>query len=344
MNKKEIKRRRNIDWPLVGLFIFAFLGIIASLSILLAEVRLSFVKTKNTPTNVKKIVEKNVRAFLWKDSEIPYAVIIDNMKDAWPPQGLEYARVVFEAPVEAGITRFLAIFGSDEESDFEIGPVRSVRPYFVDWAEEFGTLLAHVGGSPEALEKIKDSQKIYDLDEFRYRHPYFIRSSERYAPHNTFTSLELLKKFFNKVSRKKSFEFNQWKTKENNESRGEIRSITIAYPDPYEVRWEYNKTINDYLRIIQGKPFLTAAGLEVQASSVVVMKTDITIIDNISRRKIITDSSGEALIFQDGEVARGEWRKKNGNTKFYDEDGIETAFNKGPVWIEVVNNNLKIEY
>lgn len=345
MNKKEIKRRRSIDWPLGGLFIFAFLGIMASLSIILSAFPTKgiFVARKTPFVSSSKIAEKNARAFLWKDGETPYAVIIDNMKDAWPPQGLEYARVVYEAPVEAGITRFLAIFGSDEENDFAIGPVRSARPYFVDWAEEFGTLLAHVGGSPEALEKIKDSRKIYDLDEFRYRNPYFIRSPERYAPHNTFTSLELLNKFFKKVSRQKRIEFNEWKTKENDESRGNT-SILVSYPDPYEVRWEYEKITNDYLRVIQEKPFLAMSGREVRASNVVVMKTDITIIDNISRRKIITDGSGEALIFQDGQVIKGKWRKENGYTKFYNTGGLEVAFNKGPVWIQVVSNNLKIEY
>lgn len=342
MEIKNWKLKIIVNWPLAGLFLFAFIALIASLSIFF-NTKGALVATKAPLVAPLKIEEKNARAFLWKDGEIPYAVIIDNMKDAWPPQGLEYARVVFEAPVEAGITRLLAIFGSDEESDFEIGPVRSARPYFVDWAEEFGTVLAHVGGSPEALEKIKDSRKIYDLDEFRYGNPYFIRSPERYAPHNTFTSLELLKKFFNKVSRQKRVEFNEWKTKESDQSPGHT-SILISYPDPYEVRWEYEKTTNDYLRVIRAKPFLTMSGKEVRASNVVVMKTDITIIDNISRRKIITAGSGEALIFQDGKVIKVKWRKEDGYTKFYNEEGTPATFNKGPVWVEVVSVNTQIEY
>ncbi len=325
---------------------FSFLALTASLSIILSAplTKIFLTKDASRVTVAPLVGSSKERAFLWKDSETPYVVIIDNMKDAWPPQGLEFARVVFEAPVEAGITRFLAVFGSDEKEDFDIGPVRSARPYFVDWAEEFGTILAHVGGSPEALEKIKESRKVYGLDEFRYGGSYFTRQADRYAPHNTFTSLELLKKFGKKVLRQKSVEFNQWKTKDDIRSSDSKLSVSISYPDPYKVRWQYEPATNDYTRIIREKPYLAASGEPFGAKNVIILKTDITIIDNISRRKIVTQGAGEALIFQDGRVIEGGWKKANGFTKFYDKSGTEVAFNKGSVWIEVVNKNLEIIY
>lgn len=120
-----------------------------------------------------------------------YAVMIDNAVDAWPPSGIERAFLVIEAPVEAGIPRYEAFFAADAaEAVDKIGPVRSARPYFVDWANEFDALYAHVGGSNAALEVIS-STGTFDLNEF-YNASSFWRASDRYAPHNAYTSTELL--------------------------------------------------------------------------------------------------------------------------------------------------------
>ena len=80
----------------------------------------------------------------------PYAVMIDNHPDAYPQTGLDHALVVFEALAEFGITRFMAIYAPGIGPDAPaIGPVRSARLYYVQWAMGFGTLYAHAGGSPQ---------------------------------------------------------------------------------------------------------------------------------------------------------------------------------------------------
>ena len=94
------------------------------------------------------------------------AVIIDNMVEGRPPAGLARASLVFEAPVEAEITRLLAFYPFSSEVK-KIGPIRSLRPYFLSWAEEMADILAHVGGSPEALKLAKKSP-VFNLDEFTH--------------------------------------------------------------------------------------------------------------------------------------------------------------------------------
>ena len=90
------------------------------------------------------------------------AVMIENHPDSRPQSGLYQASVVYEAPVEGNYSRFLAIFPSGVEVK-KAGPVRSVRPYYLDWVREYGDpLYMHVGGSPEALVKI-DNFNINDL-------------------------------------------------------------------------------------------------------------------------------------------------------------------------------------
>src|SRR5688572_5513956 len=80
-------------------------------------------------------------------------VLIENAADAWPLSGLDEAFLVIEAPVEGDIPRFIAFFSEESDVDL-IGPVRSARPYYVDWNAELSGIYAHVGGSPEALDLI----------------------------------------------------------------------------------------------------------------------------------------------------------------------------------------------
>jgi len=91
------------------------------------------------------------------------AVMIENSTAARPQSGLDQAGVVFEAIAEGGITRFEAIYQDSQPA--YLGPVRSVRPYYIQWALGFDAAIAHVGGSPEALSDIK-TWNAKDLDQF----------------------------------------------------------------------------------------------------------------------------------------------------------------------------------
>src|SRR3989344_4870304 len=90
------------------------------------------------------------------------AIMIENSLDARPQSGIQEAGVVFEAIAEGGITRFISLY--QEAQPTYIGPVRSLRPYYIDWAVPFDASIAHIGGSPDALAQIRNGGK--DLDQF----------------------------------------------------------------------------------------------------------------------------------------------------------------------------------
>ena len=82
----------------------------------------------------------------------PLAVVIENHADSRPQSGLGMADVVYEAVAEGGITRFMAIFycaAAASNTNYDVGPVRSARTYFLDLASEYADypLYAHVGGA-----------------------------------------------------------------------------------------------------------------------------------------------------------------------------------------------------
>src|SRR5882672_10976125 len=117
------------------------------------------------------------------------AIMIENSPDARPQSGIDQASIVFEAVAEGGITRFLTLFQENEPT--YVGPVRSVRPYYVQWLLGFDAAVAHVGGSGDALRLVKETGA-KDLDQFANPAPYH-RISSRYAPHNMYTGIPALR-------------------------------------------------------------------------------------------------------------------------------------------------------
>ena len=119
----------------------------------------------------------------------PIAVMLDDLRVARPQSGISEASVVWHAPAEGGIPRYMAIFS--DHLPKEIGPVRSARVYYLSWAAEYDAVYAHCGGSPAALALLAtqgDGSLVYDANEFYHGNGAFNRVTFRSAPHNVYTS------------------------------------------------------------------------------------------------------------------------------------------------------------
>lgn len=265
----------------------------------------------------------------------PLAVVIENSIEAWPISGIVEANLVWEAPVEAGITRLLAIF-ADGSAVNEIGPVRSIRPYFIDWAEEVHALLAHVGGSPDALAEVP-SRAVTDLNEF-WNGGYFWRNG-RARPHNVYTSIGRLQEALTAVAPLPTYESWNYKDDALRDERGATQEITVVFGNPtYTVQWTYDPENNEYARSQRGRPYRDVGGEIVIAKNVIVMETEVAILDEIGRRKIKTVGNGPVRVFRDGVEMTGEWRRgsRDERTKFYDATGAPIPLDAGITWIQVV--------
>src|SRR4030042_4076086 len=84
----------------------------------------------------------------------PIAVMVENSFAARPQSGLNLADVVFEVVDEYGITRFVAIYNSNDAP--VVGPVRSSRPYYAEIARGFDPIYAFFGTYPECYKVIED--------------------------------------------------------------------------------------------------------------------------------------------------------------------------------------------
>jgi hypothetical protein len=268
----------------------------------------------------------------------PRVLTIDNQVDARPWSGVSGASLVIESPVEGGITRLLAFFDQSATTT-EIGPVRSARPYFVDWASGWNGVFFHVGGSPEALDKIKSLRPTFlDVDEMTQSR-YFQRISSRVAPHSTYTDMTRLNQAMLDKGRSTSTIPTVWHFEDASTStlaRADQKTISIPYGGSYSVIWKYDATNNVYQRQVGGKVQRQRDGSDIEVSNVVVMKTDGRVLDEKGRLNIRTTGGGEAMIFRNGRKYIGRWqRSKDESIRFEGDDGTEFLLTRGKTWIEV---------
>jgi hypothetical protein len=270
----------------------------------------------------------------------PHAVMIENHPDARPVSGLSKASIVIEAPVEGGITRYLAFFAASTTLP-QIGPVRSARPYYVDWADGWNAPYFHVGGSPDALEKIVGLSGFVDVNEFAYG-DYFWRDNSRYAPHNVYTKKELMDSVISKKGAASSTAPLAWHFQDmaSSTNRGEMAGPRIPYGGSFNVRWAYDKERGVYVRSLAGVAQTDRDGSAIEAENILVIKTEQQVLDSTGRLRVRTTGNGDAVGYRDGKKFILRWRRSAGEPiRFEGTDGSEFVFTRGRTWIEVTTDN-----
>lgn len=281
------------------------------------------------------------------DSRI-YAVMVDNHPAGRTHHtGLSQASVFYEAPAEGGITRILALFEGSVLN--RAGPIRSIRPYFIDFAAQYSPVLIHIGGSPEASNQVRKEKTILDVDGMRYEgvEDYIYRDRTISMPHNEFANLKSIskiadeKKFISNEGPFFEFDFNA------PDFGKESKNITLDFSFPqYKVRYEYDEKLQAYKRFIGGNPHKDAAsGSQLIAQNIIVQFTNYYPIDSEGRLRMKTQDAGKTLFFRDGKVFEGSWENKDGlRTLYFDEKGNVWKLRPGTVWIEVINDERRVKF
>ncbi len=275
-------------------------------------------------------------------------IMIENSPDARPQSGLQDAGVVFEAIAEGGITRFLTLY-QDSQPQY-IGPVRSLRPYYIDWAAAFDASVAHVGGSADALSQIRSGGK--DLDQFFNAGSYW-RESSRAAPHNVYTSFQKLDAL-NQAKGYTSSKFTSWPRKKDKAiATPTAKSIDLNISSAlFNAHYDYDAPSNTYHRSEGGAPhkFITSAtdtvGGQLQPKVVIALVMGYGIAGDRIHSVYNTYGSGTAYIFQDGGVIEATWSKADRPSQFSftDAAGQPIKLNAGQTWLSAVSGPEKVVY
>lgn len=269
----------------------------------------------------------------------PVAVIIENEPAARPQSGLSDADVVYEVHAEGGITRFLALFLS--KSPPVVGPVRSVRHYYMHLAQEWDAYLVHYGQSFIAENQFA-SIPVRRLNGIKGS-KLFWRDNSRKAPHNVYIDIGKCKDdiTFDQKERKVSL------TTEVPTQGTEYSSITIPYNSTFsKVEYKYDRESGRNMRGTNGKPSTDKeSGAELFANNIIIQYAKHGILEpGAGYREVEVFGSGKAMYFIGGKCFEGRWERANSKspTRFLDESGEEVRLMQGNLWVHIVPTNMKV--
>lgn len=272
-----------------------------------------------------------------------YAVQIENSPEARPQSGLKEADIVYEAIAEGGITRFNALFHDNVPAN--IGPIRSLRPYFIDWFLPFDAAIVHAGGSPEALNDV-GALRLKDIDHGSSS-GIFRRSSDRYSPHNLYSSGQQILDLMGQ--RGFSSKANSLPRKDAAPAEApNAKNISLRVSRGlYDVAFTYDAASNTYLRAQGGGPHIDAESKSQLAPSVVV----VPIIPRSTHSNRIhtvygTTDGGKVYVFQNGVVTEGTWKKtaRNAQWQLLDANGAPIELNRGQTWFTMIESADRVSY
>ena len=317
------------------------------------------IKFKNDKGNILQVIEnteqeekvveiKEPKTFQGTDR--PIAVMIDNHKDAMPQAGLNNAYLVYEIIVEGGETRLMELFKGVNLD--KIGPIRSSRHYYLDYALENDAIYVHFGWSPQAQADIS-KLNVNNINGLVESSTSFWRVKDKYAPHNAVTSTEKIleiakRKGYATTSTKKSV-LNYVGDPVNLDSEIEAKEVTIPYSTSNTVKYEYDESTGRYIRYSRGIKQVDWDTKEtVTVKNIIITKCDNwtlndgenkgrQTLDNVKTLKGYYITNGKAI-----EIT-AEKSSRSAQTVYKDLNGNEIEVNDGNTFIQICPSDSKVK-
>lgn len=303
---------------------------------------------------LEKTRDENVK--IYSGTDRPVAVMIDNNVNAWPQYSINKAYIVYEIIVEAQETRLMALF---KNTDVDmVGPVRSSRHYFLDYALENDAIYGHLGWSPRAKKDISSmgvnniNGQAYDTGAARTSTSRYWREQSRNAPHNAFTSIASLysiakEKGYRTTSDAKSVL--NYVTKEVNLEKGlNANTVSIPYSGTNVVKYEYNSELGKYERYSKGvKQKDGSTGEDVLVKNIIVTYAKnypISSTDKKGRQQVDDVGTLDGYYITNGKAIKIKCVKKSRTeqTTYLDLDGNEIEVNDGNTFIQICPINADV--
>ncbi|WP_330949467.1 DUF3048 domain-containing protein [Virgibacillus sp. MG-45] len=275
-------------------------------------------------------------------------VMVNNHSNARPQTGLSKADIVFEILAEGKITRFLALFQSEQPE--VVGPVRSAREYYFELANGYDALYIYHGAARFVDDMIK-TRGIEHLNGAYYDNDghLFKRESFRKAPHNSYLQFDAVVDVAEEkgYDMKRNYESLPFLTKDEISAlEGEQAAhVEIVYStNPMEiVEYDYDEASGKYNRSNDREQTVELETKEaIQADNVFIIQTHHEIIDDDGRRAVDIESGGEAYLLQKGKLQKLQWENRNGRILPI-KDGQPVGFVPGKTWINVIPSSPGLE-
>ena len=295
-------------------------------------------------------IKKEKKVQIFQGDSRPIAVMIDNHNGAWPQAGLNQAYMVYEIIVEGGETRLMALFKGVTVD--KIGPVRSSRHYFLDYAMENDAIYAHFGWSPQAKSDII-KYSINNINGITESSSTFWRVKDKYQPHNAVTSTEALLK----VAKAKGYKTTSNKKSVLNYTTDDVKledgqsatTITIPHSSLQTVKYEYDSTNKVYKRYARKKAQTDwDTGNAITTKNIIITFCDnYTLNDdeNKGRQGLKNIGTFDGYYITNGKAIKIKCIKEDRNiqTKYQDLEGNEIKVNDGNTWVQICPKNANVQ-
>lgn len=296
-----------------------------------------------TPEPVKQID-------IYKGNDRPIAVMIDNHFNALPQAGLNDAYIVYEITVEGGESRLLALFKGQNLD--KIGPIRSARHYFLDYALENDALFVHYGWSPQAQRDIP-KLKVDNVHGMEIGSPDFSRADDKISPHDVVTTTDIILKNAKELG---------YRTDSNSESvlnyvekKDEVTladgkdctEIDLPYKST-DVRYEYDSATKRYTRYSKGdvqKDWRTDEKVTVK-NIIVTFAENTAIGDDKDRQELDNVGKLKGYYITNGKLVEITCEKKarDQKTVYKDKEGNVLNVNDGNTFIQIVPIDSAVKF
>lgn len=276
----------------------------------------------------------------------PIAVMIDNNINAMPQAGLLEADLVYELIVEGGETRLMLVL-QDKDLD-RVGPIRSSRHNFLDYALENDAIYVHYGWSPKAKSDIS-SLGVNNINGIFESGSSFWRDSEKYAPHNAVTSteniLKIAKRYEYKTTTKQEPVLNYVVEEVNLEEGQAADIVTIPYSDSNTVKYTYNEKTKEYTRYSRGQKQVDwNSEKTVTTKNIIITFAKNTTLDSKGRQDIENIGTLDGYYITNGKAIKITCEKtsRTAQTVYKDLEGNEINVNDGKTFIQVCPIKAKV--
>ena len=341
---KLTKRGR---WVVAGASALVVVGAtVAAFALSRGEERATFVPNKDEggrhnlcPLTARRVEDVPDRPVL--------AIKVDNAEEARPQAGLDLADIVYEEPVEGGLTRFVALFQCHDAE--RIGPVRSARSTDPAVLRQYGQALFGYAGSLDEIQNEIEASNLVDLNfESVEALEAYRRDLQREPPYNLYTSTEALYGTVEDVGPAPDPVFTFRVAPPDGRS---IRGFTLEWSDAVEISWHWNANRQQWVRFLGESPHQLEEDRPVTAANVIVQVVDVEdseFEDLNGEPSPLVDllGTGVSYVFRDGRVVAGSWFRRSAKavTKFLDRDGRPVPLKPGSTWVELLPSDAGIAF
>lgn len=280
----------------------------------------------------------------------PVAVMVNNIQAAMPQYGVEEADIIFEIPVEADQTRFMALYG-DYTQVPKICPIRSCRYYFPAVSQGFDAFYVNWGSDDtiadyivslnlDQMEGMENTGGLFGRDQDKLNSGYALEHTGTYNGPGLPAYIESkgLRTDLAEDKKGTAFQFNGM-----NEQLKPQGNDCVQVNIPFGAQssgFTYDAQRNVYLKLINGNPQIDGVTQQQLAfTNVFVLETEISVRDDVGHKKIDWAGSADSVGYyvSNGALQKIHWSKEGGNEKsylkFFDEAGNELKINRGKSYI-----------